>query len=668
MAHSPLHAQLKQNKNVVAVKDALMPSLPGAVKINGYVGKRIEQCINNRIMVQPTEPLLDIFKIKGKDPGGYRGEFIGKWLAAASLSNRYMPNQILRQRMEQAATELVNTRFDNGYITTYKAGDEFKVWDVWVQKYVLLGLIAQYEQTGNASFLEGAKKSVDYLIQTHGPGKAGIEESNGMFHKGGSNYSILEPIVLLYEKTADKKYLDFATYIVDSWSKPNKYTKTGVRYIENAEQGVPLVDAGVLHAYEYMSSFEGLCELYRAAGKQRYLYASIKLAHQIMKEELMITGSVSNHEMWYSGTLEQTEMLEKPVETCATATWMKLCYQLLRLTGDSKWADQMEVSLYNSLLGAMMPKGEWWSYDSPLSGERLPSRVQGIDLSCCVSSGPRGLLITPEWAMMTSKANETVINLYSAGTASLKLANNNVVSLIQQTTYPVNNTITIHVNPQRPASFVLKLRIPEWSKQTRLKVNGKEVICKPGTYASISRYWKPNDVVTLELDLRGRIVRAPSGAPQQAVMRGPILLAFDNRLTPAQDSTVWLVAGPQKFDDVTATSKGYVLPTHNFPKNKDEAYIDLKPVTIQNDDILMAFEVPFIIRMWHIVNHHEKKLIMCDYASAGNKWSADNVYRVWLPQPLFMGELYPKNTWNIMYPGAKKRSTVPDYIEKVVKE
>lgn len=201
-----------------------------------------------------------------------------------------------------------------------------------------------------------------------------------------------------------------------------------------------------------------------------------------------------------------------------------------------------------------------------------------------------------------------------------------------------------------------------------LKVDGKEVDCKPGTYSSINRLWQPNDVVTLELDLRGRIIRAPSGAPQQAVMRGPVLLAFDNRLTPAQDSTVWLVAGTQKFDDATATSKGYVLPTHNFPKNKDEAYIALKLVAMQNDDILMAFEVPFIIRQWHIVNHHEKKIVMCDYASAGNKWSADNVYRVWLPQPLFMGELYPKNTWSIMYPGAKKRSTVPEYIEKRVKE
>ncbi|MDQ6608291.1 MAG: glycoside hydrolase family 127 protein, partial [Bacteroidota bacterium] len=290
------------------------------------------------------------------------------------------------------------------------------------------------------------------------------------------------------------------------------------------------------------------------------------------------------------------------------------------------------------------------------------------NLSCCVSSGPRALLITPGWSSMTTKNNELVINLYSAGSADFKLANNNTVTIVQETSYPINNLINIKIHSQRSSSFTLKLRIPEWSKQTVLKINGKQINSIPGTYASINRTWKENDIVTLELDLRGRLIRAPSGAPQQAVMRGPILLALDNRFTKEQDSTVWLVSQPEKFDDVTASSKGYLLPKHNFPEKNEVSYIDdFKPVAINNSEILMAFEVPFIIRQWHILNHHEKELIMCDYASAGNKWSADNLYRVWIPQPMFMGDMYPKNTWNVMAPGSKTRNAVPEYIQKVVK-
>ena len=534
----------------VAVRDRLEPLSPGTVTIGGHLGHKLNQCITNRIMVQEINPILDLFLTRTNDTGGFKGEFLGKWLTAAALSCRYQENPALQGTVDRAVEQLIKAASPEGYITTYQPGAEFKTWDVWIQKYVLLGLIAEYDQTGKQADLEAAKRSADYMLSRNGPGKLSIEEYRPPSHKGGCSFSILEPMVLLYERTGEKRYLDFARYIVAAWSKPGKYAPQGIRLIENAEAGTPLVESEVLHSYALMSCFEGLCELYRATGKQRYLDACLKFAQIIMREELMITGSVSNHEMWYNGALEQTEMLERPVETCATATWMKLCYQLLRLTGDSKWADRMEVSLYNNLLGAMMPQGEWWSYDSPLTGERAPSRQQGVHLSCCVSSGPRGLLITPEWTVMRSVAGGPVVNLYSPGTASLKLPNGKNLNIVQETGYPVTALVTLTLQPEKPSSFALKLRIPEWSKLTVIKVNEEPIKCQPGSYASIERKWKANDKVTLKLDLRGRIIRAPSGAPQQVVMRGPIVLAFHNRLTRAEDTTVWLLAQPLVWDDV----------------------------------------------------------------------------------------------------------------------
>ena len=492
----------KTSANVV--NDRFTPLMPSSIKIDGYIGEKIDQCIQNRLMVQNVESLLDIFRIRQKDNFGFNGEFFGKWSTAAALSIRYQPNQALQEEMNKAVGDLIKTQSPDGYITTYKQGDEFQMWDVWNQKYVLLGLIAQYDLYGNKEYLDAAVKSADHLMSCLGPGKISLEEYGHPAHKGGCNYSILEPIVLLHERTGEKRYLDYANYIVDSWSKPSKYTKNGVHFIEDIENGVPLVESEVIHAYTLMSNFEGLCELYRATGNKRYLNVCVMLGNKIIKDELMINGSVSNHESWYNGALEQTEMLETPQETCATVTWMKLCYQLLRLTGDSKWADQLEISLYNALLGAMMPKGEWWAYNSPLNGERVPSSLQGSDLSCCVSSGPRGLLITPGWAIMNDVKNGPVINLYSSGTATFKLPDGKNVSIIQETDYPVNNLISLIIQPETSSSFVLKLRIPDWSKQSVLKVNGETIPCKPGSYASVKRTWKKNDKVTLELDLRGQ--------------------------------------------------------------------------------------------------------------------------------------------------------------------
>lgn len=659
-------AQNNNPNTVVLIQDKLVPLKPNLLKIDGYVGEKIDQCIQNRIMVQDLESMLDIFRVRQKDNMGFSGEFFGKWSTAAALSLRYLPNQVLLVKMEKAVGEFIKTQSSDGYITTYKKGDEFKMWDVWNQKYVLLGLIAQYDLLGNKEYLNAAIESSTHLINSLGPGKVPLEEYGHPVHKGGCNYSILEPIVLIYQRTGDKKYLDFANEIVESWSKPSKYTNAGVRFIENVEAGVPLVESEVIHSYTLMSNFEGLCELYRSTGNKRYLHACIKLANIIKKDELMIDGSVSNHESWYNGAVEQTEMLEMPQETCATVTWMKLCYQLLRLTGDSKWADQLEISLYNALLGSMMPKGEWWAYNSPLNGERVPSQLQGINLSCCVSSGPRGLLITPEWATMNDLSDGLVINLYSSGIASFKFSGGKGVSIVQETDYPVKNLITLNIQSETSSPFAIKLRIPEWSKQSILKVNGELITCKPGTYASIKRLWSKNDKVTLELDLRGRIIRAPSGAPQQAIMRGPVLLAMDNRLVPEQDSTVWLISQPYKYENgISKKGKGYILPKYNFPPAGQDGYIDIKPIISPDKNIKMAFDISFFVRPWHFFGHHSKNIIMCDYASAGNEWNTNNLFRVWLPQPLFMGNLYSKGSGKVLS-DSKTRNVVPKYILEAV--
>lgn len=663
---------LAQDKKIVTnnpVRDMLQPLSPGAVKIEGHIGEKIDQCIHNRIKVQQLDNLVELFQTKELDPSGYRGEFIGKWAAAAGLAYRYQPDAELEKKMSHAMADLINSRSPEGYLSTYKKDNELKVWDVWIQKYVLLGLIAQFDLTANKEYLLAAQRSADHLINLTGPAKLSLEEYGPAIHKGGVNYSILEPIVLLYERTGEKKYLNYANYIVDSWSKPSKYTEKGVRLIENAEAGIPLVDYDVTHSYTLMSDFEGLCELYRVTGKKRYLDACIKAAEAIKKYELMIIGSVSNHEMWYNGAFVQTEMLEQPNETCATATWMKLCYQLLRLTGDARWADELEISLYNGLLGSMMPKGEWWAYNSLLNGERVPSRVQGVNTSCCVSSGPRGLLITPEWATMNGIEGAIVVNLYTAGNSNFALPKGEKVRIIQETDYPVTNLVTFTIQPGEPVTFPLKLRIPAWSKQTVLRVNDKSIPVRAGSYAVIERIWKPGDKVTLELDLRGRIISAPGSVSQQAVMRGPVVLALDNRLVQSVDTTVWLIAHPLAYENLTIYKnyKGYILPKYNFPKRPEDAYIDLKPIFPADKNIWMAFEVPFIVRGTHFMAHREKKIIMCDYASAGNQWNENNLYRVWLPQPLFMGNMFTVNTWKLLNYGAKQRSVVPDYIQTAIK-
>ncbi len=122
-------------------------------------------------------------------------------------------------------------------------------------------------------------------------------------------------------------------------------------------------------------------------------------------------------------------------------------------------------------------------------------------MTCCVASGPRGLLLIPQWAVMKSK-NGIVINLYAAGTAVVKLDGGVEVAVLQQTSYPETGVVSIRINPKKNLKFPVSLRIPSWSKVTKLSVNGQTMACEPGHYANIDRVWSSGDRVELVLDMR----------------------------------------------------------------------------------------------------------------------------------------------------------------------
>ena len=117
------------------------------------------------------------------------------------------------------------------------------------------------------------------------------------------------------------------------------------------------------------------------------------------------------------------------------------------------------------------------------------------------------------------------------------------------------------------------------------------------------------------MDLRGRIITAPGSMCDKAVMRGPIVLAMDNRLIKQDNITLWLYSEDTKWthkDDFGGLD--YVPPVSISKNNESGTYIDLKPVSNKPNHILMAFEVPFLYKPTHFFGHTVKKLILCDYA------------------------------------------------------
>ena len=621
------------SRPALAVADAMSLSLPGTVQLQGWLGDKLGLCLNGRVWAQNPEPLVAIIR-KHNDKGDWRGEYWGKWYTAAVLGYAYQPSPERRAQLEKVVHEVVQSQGTDGYLGPYDEKDRLTVWDIWCRKYVLLGLLAAYDLTGDKTTLEAACRDADNLIDDLERRKIKLVEVGVAELKGVANSSIIEPMALLHQRTGERKYLAFAQSIIAQWNAPYATAPQGIHLLEKALEGAPPLKN---HAYAIMSCFEGICELYRATGDRQYLDAAVRFGHSVRRDERMIDGSVSNHELFCGGARSQTEFLEKPQETCATVTWIKLCAQLLRLTGDPVWADEMEVSLYNAMVGAMTPGGEFFAYFTQLTGERVPSFIAhgDLNLSCCVASAPRGMLLTPRWAFMTAQEG-LVVNLYAPGTFSAKLADGAEVKIIQETDYPVGEQVKLTISPARKHRFTLRLRIPAWSKRTALAVNGEAVTCAPGTYVKLEREWAPGDQVLLTLDLRGRAVPAPSGAPQLALMRGPVVLALDNRLVPSINTAVWLTADA-------------------------EGSVELKPFAAKPAWAWMAFEAPFQVHPSHFYGHYTTNLVVCDFSSAGNDWSEKNLYRTWLPQPLFLGNAFASHTWNLLNPhsATEPRPVIP---------
>jgi DUF1680 family protein len=640
------------------IQDQLLPSPAGTTKITGYLGDKLDTCIRNGIMAADFTRYIVPFSDKTDEGGIFGGEFWGKWFTSAALAYRYQPVASYREILDKAVDALMQTQEPNGRISSCHI--DFEFWDIWGRKYALLGLIAYFDQTGRVEALDAAARAADQLIDLTGPGKQKLTEAGLAVMEAIQSSSILEPLVLLYQRTGNKKYLDFSQHLVSLWSEPNRYTSKGMRLLEDALLGVDPARISFPKAYEMMSCYEGVCELYRATGEKAYLEAVVKFAQSVRKKELMIVGSGSSAELWCSGAFRQTMMLEQPMETCVTVTWVKLCYQLLRLTGDPIWADEMEVSLYNALLGAMMPDGNWWAYFSPLLGERMPSPTQVplVQSSCCVVNGPRGLMTVPGWSVMIGVSGP-VINLYSEGIWHCRLNSGEPVTLVQKTRYPETDSVEIQVHQEKAQVYTLRLRIPAWSQDTQVAVNGEQIPCIPGKYLEISREWQDQDKITLTFDLRGRVVVAPGDANHLAVMRGPVALALDNRAVTPDNINLWLLHSEVQWKHDDQLDVCYVIPEPVSTDANHPLWIDLKPCESKPLGVWMAFEVPFFYRPTHFFNHQTRSMIFYDYASAGNAYSDENFLRVWLPQPMFLNQLFPQGSWKVLDYTSTERPYAP---------
>ncbi|HEY3371967.1 MAG TPA: beta-L-arabinofuranosidase domain-containing protein [Prolixibacteraceae bacterium] len=599
----------------VAVKaDVLQAWEPSSIQVKGYLGNKIDLCIAQRIKKQDVQMLVDPFKTRN-ETHLWQSEFWGKWILSAIAAYEYNHDPQLLAIIRQAITGILATQSRDGYIGNYSKDAQLQQWDIWGRKYTLLGLLAYYDISGDRKALEASQKLADHLLTQVGEGKEDIVKTGN--YRGMPSSSILEPMVLLYRHTGKKRYLDFARYIVDQWESAD-----GPKLVSKAIGGVDVAnrfpfpkiwwswDNGQ-KAYEMMSCYEGLLELYRITGEPLYLKSTELAVQNIIDTEINVAGSGTAFECFYHGGQRQTEPTYHTMETCVTFTWIKLCNNLLRLTGNPLYADQIEKTVYNALMASMKLDGSQIAKYSPLEGMRHEGEDQcEMPINCCIANGPRAFTLIPKMALMTGE-NEICLNLYSEFRASVQLGpknQKNKVTLEENTSYPQTDRVEIILHTEKPKTFTLALRIPAWSTQTSLSVNGIPVnAVLAGSYRKISREWNSGDKVVIQLDMSGRLITLNG---YQAIMRGPVLLARDSR-----------------FEDGFVDETAIVQQKNNT--------VDLQPTMDKPENMWMSFTAPLVLGTdLEGEFRNSRPIHFCDFGSAGNTWTEDSRYRVWIRQTL----------------------------------
>ena len=512
---------------------------PPAVQLTGLLGKRLEFSRLNRLHHQEEDHLLWPFQqgcpvgfMHPKRPrpeirGDWQGEFLGTWLDAACLSAWNASDDALRAKIERMAEAWMAAQHEDGYLGTYSLKDRWKSWDIWIHAHNLVGLLSCYHFTHDDRALQTAVRAMDCILAEFGPGLRSVNTTGP--HGGMASSAILEPAVWLYFETKDAKYLDFARWLADvDWETP-----AGPQIISSLLAGRGVAGTANGKGIEMLMDFFGLVELYRATGESRYLDTVLAAWDDIVRHQLYITGSASTGEHFRPDYLLQNDGLYMVGETCVSMGWMYLNFSLGRLTGEARFFDMAEQTIYNHLLAAQSPDGRGWAY---YTGLRDSKRYRWhTDPECCPSKGVRALAHIPQH-VVTLTDGGLAVNLYEPFQAELPLANAGIVQISLESNYPYDGQVRLRLDPSARQEFSVRLRIPGWCRDWFLSLNNRPVSIQTDEtgYIVLRRAWQPGDMLELNLAMPIHTVVDQIGNPGRAALtRGPLVYALDQAFLPS---------------------------------------------------------------------------------------------------------------------------------------
>ena len=501
--------------------------------LSKHVSATLPVCIDQ---IENQTGRIRNFENAAKGEGEHSGIFfddsdVYKALEGMAYSLINNPDPELEKKADEWIDKFAAAQQPDGYINTFytltgldKRWTNMDKHEMYCAGHMIEAGVAYYQATGKRKLLDVCIRMTDHMMSQFGPGKR---------HWVPGHEEIELALVKLYQTTQEQKYLDFAYWLLEerghghgTMGDEGKWNPVYYQDIVPVRQ---LTDISG-HAVRCMYLYCGMADVAALKNDTGYIAAMDRLWDDVVHRNMYITGGVgSSHDN--EGFTEDYDLpnLDAYCETCASVGMVLWNQRMNQLTGDSKYIDVLERSLYNGALAGISLGGDRFFYVNPLESKGDHHRQEWYGCACCPSQLSRFLPSIGNY-IYASSDDALWVNLYIGNTGQIRIGETDIL-LTQETDYPWDGSVKLTISTSQPLEKEIRLRIPNWCKTYDLSINGKRINVSEEKGYAVIKDWKSQDVIALDMDMPVEIVAADPHVKEnfgkRAIQRGPLVYCME---------------------------------------------------------------------------------------------------------------------------------------------
>jgi DUF1680 family protein len=474
----------------------------------------------------------------GLEAGQYQGRLfmdsdLYKWLEAAVYELQLNPNTQLQAKVDKTIGLIASAQQTDGYLNTYyQVVQPEQRWadldfghELYCAGHLFQAAVAHYRATHNRRLLDVATRFADYICSTFGPDK----------RQGAPGHPEIEmALVELYRVTPKQAYLDLSAFFIErrGQGKMRGLGRLGSKYHQDR---LPVRESTVVegHAVRAMYLTAGVTDLYLETGEGDLLEALLRQWADMVTGKMYITGGLgSRYEGEAFGHAYELAPDQCYCETCAAIGSIMWNWRMLQATGERRFADLLERTLYNGFLSGVALTGKAFFYINPLLSRHGHQRQAWYNVACCPPNIMRLLASLGQYTA-TQDANGLQIHLYNSATIKTELNGKQPIALTMTTDYPWQEMVKLKIRETNKAAWQLRLRVPGWCSKVGVTLNDQPVndpTIEAG-YLVFERMWQPGDTIELTLNLKPQFIephpRIDAIRNSVAIQRGPMVYCLE---------------------------------------------------------------------------------------------------------------------------------------------